>query len=120
MAWHACATPPAMHTVQSHPQFFFQKHEGAAPDLVSLPRRSGCISRLIFIDHERVSPRQIQLRAQPPRLWGELARMRSATMGAKDDHKGLRAAIRPFPSAIQQSDTVCGAARTVSLPTRRD
>src|SRR4029434_10239994 len=70
--------------------------------------------------HERVSPRQIQLRAQPPLLCGEVARMRSVTMGAKDDHKGLRAAIRPFPSAIQQSDTVCDAARTVSLPTGRN
>ena len=46
--------------------------------------------------------------------------MRSVTMGAKNDHKGLRAAIRPFPSAIQQSDTVCDAARTVSLPTGRN
>src|SRR4029434_7056204 len=46
--------------------------------------------------------------------------MRSVTMGAKDDHKGLRAAIRQFPSAIQRSDTVCGAARTVSLPSGRD
>src|SRR4029434_2947105 len=46
--------------------------------------------------------------------------MRSVTMGAKNDHKGLRAAIRPFPSAIQRSDTICGAARTVSLPTGRD
>src|SRR4029434_11290150 len=36
------------------------------------------------------------------------------------NHKGLRAAIRPFPSAIQQSDTVCDAARTVSLPTGRN
>src|SRR4029434_8656918 len=98
----------------------FQKHEGAAPYLVSLTRRSGCRSRLRLIDHERVSPRQIQLKAQPPWLCGELARMRSVTMGAKDDHKGLRAAIRPFPSAIQRGDTVCGSARTVSLPTRRD
>src|SRR4029434_5069513 len=32
----------------------------------------------------------------------------------------LCAAICPFPSAIQRSDTVCGAARTVSLPTGRD
>src|SRR4029434_2468436 len=63
---HACATPPAMHTVQSQPPKFFQKHEGAAPDLVLLPRRSGCKSRLRLIDHERVSPRQIQLKAQPP------------------------------------------------------
>src|SRR4029434_3856643 len=46
--------------------------------------------------------------------------MRSVTMGAKNDHKGLRAAIRPFPSAIQRSDTICGAARTISLPTGRD
>ena len=113
---HACATPPAMHTVPK----FFQKHEGATPDLVSLPRRSGCRSRLRLIDHERVSPRQIQLRAQPPWLCGELARMRSVTMGAKNDYKGLRAAIRPFPSAIQQSNTVCDAARTVSLPTGRN
>src|SRR4029434_1158742 len=80
----------------------------------------GCRSRLRLIDHERVSPRQIQLRAQPPWLCGELARMRSVTMGARDAHKGLRAAIRPFPSAIQQSNTVCGAARTVSLPTGRN
>src|SRR4029434_8718502 len=103
---------------QSHPHMFFQKHEGAAPDLVSLPRRNGCRSRLRLIDHERVSPRQIQLRAQPHWLCGELAR--SVTMGAKNDHKGLRAAIRPFPSTIQQSNTVCGVARTVSLPTERD
>src|SRR4029434_901084 len=46
--------------------------------------------------------------------------MRSVTMGAKDGRKGLRAAIRPFPSAIQQSNTVCDAARTVSLPTERN
>src|SRR4029434_2563302 len=38
----------------------------------------------------------------------------------KNDHKGLRAAIRPSPSAIQRSDTICGAAKTVSLPTGRD
>src|SRR4029434_1855422 len=60
---HACVTPPAMHTVQSRPQIFLRKHEGAAPDLVPLPRRSGCRSRLRLIDHERVSPRQIQLRS---------------------------------------------------------
>src|SRR4029434_1590910 len=30
------------------------------------------------------------------------------------------AAIRTSPSAIQRSDTICGAARTVSLPTGRD
>src|SRR4029434_4056436 len=56
---------PAMHTVQSHPQIFFQKHEGATPDLVPLPRQSGCRSRFRLIDHERVSSRQIQLKAQP-------------------------------------------------------
>ena len=72
------------------------------------------------IDHERVSPRQIQLRAQPPRLCRKLARMRSVTMGAKDGLKGLRSAICPFPSAFQQSNTVCDTARTVSLPTGRD
>src|SRR4029434_10680767 len=117
---HACVTPPAMHTVQSRPPIFFRKHEGAAPDLVPLPRRSGCRSRLRLIDHERVSPRQIQLRAQPPWLCRKLARMRSVTMGAKDNHKGLRAAIRQFPSAFQQSNTVCDTARPVSLPTGRD
>src|SRR4029434_3208602 len=101
-----CDSPRDAHSAIAHPKFF-QNHEGAAPDLVSLPRRSGCRSRLRLIDHERVSPRQIQLEAQPPWLCGELARMRSVTMGAKDDHKGLRAAIRPFPSAIQRSDTVC-------------
>src|SRR4029434_36004 len=58
--------------------------------------------------------------AQPGWLCGELARMHSVTMGAKNDHKGLRAAIHPSPSAIQRSDTICGAARTVSLPTGRD
>src|SRR4029434_4433977 len=73
---------------------------------------------LRLIDHERVSPRQIQLRAQPPWLCRKLARMRSVTMGAKDGLKGLRAAVRPFPSAFQQSNTVCDTARTVSLPTR--
>src|SRR4029434_9728561 len=114
-----CGSPRDAHSAIAPPNFF-QKHEGAAPDLVSLPRRSGCRSRLRLIDHERVSPRQIQLKAQPSWLCGELARMRSVTMGAKDDHKGLRAAIRPFPSAIQRSDTVCGAARTVSLPMGRD
>src|SRR4029434_8023708 len=60
--------------------------------------------------------RQIQLKAQPGWLCGELARMCSLTMGAKNDHKGLRAAIRPSPSVIQRSDPICGAARTVSLP----
>src|SRR4029434_8665184 len=98
----------------------FQNHEGATPDLVPLPRRSGCRSRFRLIDHERVSSRQIQLKAQPGWLCGELARMRSLTMGAKNDHKGIRAAIRPFTSAIQRSDPICGAARAVSLPTRRD
>src|SRR4029434_7609403 len=44
---------------------FFQNHEGATPDLVPLPRRSGRRSRLRLIDHERVSSRPIQLKAQP-------------------------------------------------------
>src|SRR4029434_4017486 len=46
--------------------------------------------------------------------------MRACTIGAKSDDRGLRAAIRPFPSAIQRSDTICGAARTVSLRTGRN
>src|SRR4029434_6262858 len=88
--------------------------------LVPLPRRSGVRSRLRLIDHERVSPRQIQLRAQPPWLCRKLARMCSVTMGAKDGLKGLHTAIRPFPSAFQPSNTVCDTARTVSLPTGRN
>src|SRR4029434_5792851 len=84
--------PPRCTQCNRTPQFFL-KHEGAAPDLISLPRRSGCRSRLRLIDHDRVNPRQIQLRAQPPWLCGKLARMRSVTMGAKNDYKGLRAAI---------------------------
>src|SRR4029434_1945853 len=108
--------PPQCTQCNRTPQFF-QNHEGATPDLVPLPRRSGCRSRLRLIDHEWVSSRQIQLKAQPGWSCGELARMRSFTMGAKNDHKGLRAAIRPSPSAIQRSDPICGAARTVSLPT---
>src|SRR4029434_2740814 len=46
--------------------------------------------------------------------------MRSLTMGAENDHKGLRAAICPSPSAIQRSYPIRGAAGTVSLPTGRD
>src|SRR4029434_2686478 len=114
-----CDSPRDAHSAIAPPTFF-QKHEGATPDLVPLPRRSGCGSRFRLIDHERVSSRQIQLKAQPGWLCGELERMRSFTMGAKTDHKGFRAAIRPFPSAIQRSDPICGAARTVSLPTGRD
>src|SRR4029434_8702740 len=114
-----CNSPRDAHSAIAPPNFF-RKHEGAAPDLVPLPRRSGCRSRLRLIDHERVSPRQIQLRAQPLWLCRKLARMRSVTMGAKDGLKGLRSAIRPFPSAFQQSNTVCDTARTVSLPTGRD
>src|SRR4029434_5122876 len=88
-----CNSPRDAHSAIA-PSHFFQKHEGAALDLVSLPERSRCRSRLRLIDHERVSPRQIQLKAQPPWLCGELARMRSVTMGAKDGLKGLRTAIR--------------------------
>src|SRR4029434_127534 len=104
----------------AHSAFFFQNHEGGTPDLVPLPRRSGHRSRLRLIDHERVSSRPIQLKAQPGRLRSELARMRSVTMGAENDHKGARAAIRPSPSAIRRSDPISGAAGAVSLPTRRD
>src|SRR4029434_2305894 len=114
-----CDSPRDAHSAIAPPNFF-KKHEGATPDLVPLPRRSMCGSRFRLIDHERVSSRQIQLKAQPGWLCGELVRMRSFTMGAKNDHRGLRAAIRPSPSAIQRSDPICGAARTVSLPTGRD
>src|SRR4029434_523418 len=86
----------------AHSAFFFRNHEGATPDLVPLPRRSGRRSRLRLIDHERVSSQPIQLKAQPGWLCGELARMRSLTMGAENDHKGVRAAIRPSTSAIQR------------------
>src|SRR4029434_6557894 len=113
------ASPRDAHSALAPPKFC-QKQEGGTPDLVPLPRRSGCGSRFRLIDHERVSPRQIQLKAQPGWLCGEMARMRSLTVGAKNDHKRLRAAIRPSPSAIQRSDPICGAARTVSLPTGRD
>src|SRR4029434_3679079 len=89
-----CGSPGDAHSAIAPPNFF-QNHEGATPDLVPLPRRIGCRSRLRLIDHERVSSRQIQLKAQPGWLCGELARMRSVTMGAKNDHRGLRAAIRP-------------------------
>src|SRR4029434_9307659 len=92
--------PPRCTQCNRTPKFFFRKHEGAAPDLVPLPRRSGCRSRLRLIDHERVSPRQIQLRAQPPWLCGELARMRSVTMGAKDDLQFARPPP-PFSGVIQ-------------------
>ena len=61
---HACATPPAVHTVPSHPPFLFLNHEGATRDLVPLPRRSGRRSRFRLIDYERVSSRPIQLKAQ--------------------------------------------------------
>src|SRR4029434_3054573 len=110
--------PPRCTQCNRTPHFFFQNHEGATPDLVPLPRRSG--SRLRLIDHERVTSRPIQLKAQPGRLRCELARMRSVTMGAENDHKGVRAAIRPSPSAIRRSDPISGAAGAVSLPTRRD
>src|SRR4029434_2304811 len=112
--------PPRCTQCNRTPTFFFQKHEGAAPDLVPLPRRSGRRSRFRLIDHERVSSRQIQLKAQPGMLRCELARMRSVTMGAEHDHKEVRAAIRPSPSAIRRSDPISGAAGAVSLPTRRD
>src|SRR4029434_4660352 len=46
--------------------------------------------------------------------------MRSLTMGAESDHKGVRAAIRPSPSANRRSDPIGGAAGTVSLPTGKD
>src|SRR4029434_1925970 len=88
--------PPRCTQCNRTPHFFFQNHEGATPDLVPLPRRSG--SRLRLIDHERVTSRPIQLKAHPGRLRCELARMRSVTMGAENDHKGVRAAIRPSPS----------------------
>src|SRR4029434_7983381 len=58
-------------------------------------------SRMRAIDYERVSSRPIQLKAQPGRVCCELARMRSVTMGTKNGLKGLRAAIRPSPSAIR-------------------
>src|SRR4029434_8445407 len=88
-----CDSPRNAHSAIA-PPIFFQNHEGATPDLVPLPRRSGSRSRLRLIDHERVSSRPIQLKAQPGWLCGELARMRSLTMGAENDHKGVRAAIR--------------------------
>src|SRR4029434_6486913 len=46
--------------------------------------------------------------------------MRSVTMGAENDHKGVRAAIRLSPSAIWRSNPISGAAGAVSLPTGRD
>src|SRR4029434_6916838 len=99
---------------------FFQNHEGATPDLVPLPRRSGRRSRLRLIDHERVSSRPIQLKAQPGRLRCELARMRSVTMGAENDHSGVRAAVCPSPSVIRRGDPISGAAGAVSFPPERD
>src|SRR4029434_8595426 len=66
------------------------------------------------------SSRPIQLKAQPGRLRGELACMRSVTMGAENDHSGVRAAVRPSPSAIRRSDPISGAAGAVSFPTERD
>src|SRR4029434_165598 len=114
-----CDSPRDAHSALS-PLILFQNHEGATPDLVSLPRRSGRRSRLRLIDHERVTSRPIQLKAQPGRLCGELACMRSLTMGAENDHKGVCAAIRPSPSAIRRSDPISGAAGAVSLPTGRD
>ena len=96
-----CDSPRDAHSAIAPPNFF-QNHEGATPDLVPLPRRSGCRSRFRLIDHERVSSQSIQLKAQPGWLCGELARMRSLTMGAENDHNGVRAAIRPSPSAIQR------------------
>src|SRR4029434_4841544 len=59
-----CTCPRDAHSVIAPPNFF-QNHEGATPDLVPLPRRSGCRFRLRLIDHERVSSRPIQLKAQP-------------------------------------------------------
>src|SRR4029434_10490009 len=59
-----CDSPCDAHSAIAPPTFF-QNHEGATPDLVPLPRRSGCRSRLRVIDHERVSSRQIPLKAQP-------------------------------------------------------
>src|SRR4029434_9045767 len=117
-----CDSPRNAHSAIT-PPIFFQNHGRAAPDLVSLPRWSGGRSRLRLFDHERVSPRQIQLKAQPPWLCGELARMRSVTMGAKDDHKGLRAAIRRSPppfsgviqSVVQQEQSHFLREETVSL-----
>src|SRR4029434_10831241 len=53
-------------------------------------------------------------------LRSELARMRSVTLGAENDHSGVRAAICPFPSAIRRSDPISGAAGAVSLSTERD
>src|SRR4029434_2158851 len=68
-----CDSPCDAHSAIAPPKLF-QKHEGATPDLVLLPRRSGCRSRFRLIDHERVSPRQIQLKAQPGWLCGEIGR----------------------------------------------
>src|SRR4029434_4777946 len=52
---HACATPPAMHTVRSHPQFFFENMRGqpqiSSPSLggvgVDLGLDSLTMSRLV-------------------------------------------------------------------------
>src|SRR4029434_8681531 len=46
--------------------------------------------------------------------------MRSVTMGAENDHKGIRPAIRPSPSAIRRSDPISGAAGAVSFSSGRD
>src|SRR4029434_6002094 len=52
---------------------------------------------------------------------GSVAQTNSVHGTGTGEGDGCRgAAIRPFPSAIQRSDTVCGAARTVSLSMRRD
>src|SRR4029434_9040896 len=71
-------------------------------------------------DYIRDSSLTSELTAEPARLSCGLARMRSVTMGAENDHSGVRAAVRPSPSVIRSSDPISGAAGAVSFPTERD
>src|SRR4029434_1464310 len=75
---HACVTPPATHTVQSHPHIFFKNMRGQ-PQISS----ASLGVELRLIDHEQVSPRQIQLKAQSPWLCGELARISIVTRASQ-------------------------------------
>src|SRR4029434_7966299 len=111
---HACATPPAMHTVQSHPQFFFKTMRGQPQ--ISSPSLGGVCADL-GLDSLTMSGLVPDRLNSKPSLAGWIASWRACAVSPwvlRTITKGyvLEFARHPPPFS--------GAAGAVSLPTGRD
>src|SRR4029434_7820104 len=117
---HACATPPAMHTVQSHPPFFFKTMRGQPQ--ISSPSLGGAGAYLGVdsLTMSRLVPDQFNSK---PSLAGCAASWRACAVSPlvlRTITAGYVLQFAPSPSAIRRSDPISGAAGAVSFSTERD